>query len=78
MRDIAAIRADIAFAITSPRHQTGEAITAALDEFEQAVEARCAGLAPADACQFHGPTGSPCDCGHDPTADCHPGAGRAR
>jgi hypothetical protein len=28
--------------------------------------------APADACQFHGPTGSPCDCGHGPTADCHP------
>lgn len=26
----------------------------------------------ADLCQFHGPTGSPCDCGHGPTADCHP------
>jgi hypothetical protein len=76
MRDIAAIRADIAFAITSPRHQTGDAITAALDEFERAVEARCTGLAPAEACPVHGPTGSPCDCGHDGGADCHPNARR--
>lgn len=30
----------------------------------------------ADACQFHGPTGSPCECGHGPTADCHPNARR--
>lgn len=28
--------------------------------------------APAEACPVHGPTGSPCDCGHGPTADCHP------
>jgi hypothetical protein len=27
---------------------------------------------PADACPVHGPTGSPCDCGHDGGADCHP------
>jgi hypothetical protein len=26
----------------------------------------------ADICQFHSPTGSPCDCGHDGGADCHP------
>jgi hypothetical protein len=30
--------------------------------------------APADACQFHSPTGSPCDCGHPGGADCHPNA----
>lgn len=28
----------------------------------------------ADICQFHGPTGSPCDCGHAGGADCHPNA----
>jgi hypothetical protein len=31
--------------------------------------------APADLCQFHPPTGSPCDCGHDGGADCHPKEG---
>jgi hypothetical protein len=27
---------------------------------------------PAEACQFHSPTGSPCECGHAGGADCHP------
>lgn len=30
----------------------------------------------AEACPVHSPTGSPCDCGHGPTADCHPNARR--
>jgi hypothetical protein len=39
---------------------------------EPEPEADEAQAAPADACQFHSPTGSPCDCGHGPAADCHP------
>jgi hypothetical protein len=32
----------------------------------------------ADACPLHSPTGSPCDCGHGPAADCHPNPRRNR
>jgi hypothetical protein len=41
-----------------------------------AVMATLAELDAADACPVHFPTGTPCACGHDGGADCHPRTAR--